>query len=209
MNMLTQLFDPLQRAAVAFFKHDVALRRTGGSVHIVLEQRGGPPPKPTRQELALRKQEEELALAMRQLGDLLAGLPGRRRAMRHLVLVEQALGERGFGALHTLPIDVLRHALSQLEGLVTNWSPEGLANVRSKMAVAIIDRRHAGVSAEGDASPTAAVLDAGSSQLPCLPEVSDFASEDEDALAAAYAALSLAPATPATPAIQAELQATI
>ena len=35
---------------------------------------------------------------------------------------------------------VLRRALDQFEGLVTNWSPEGLANLRSKMAVTVIDR---------------------------------------------------------------------
>jgi hypothetical protein len=42
------LFSPLRQAAVAFFKHDVALRREPGGVQIVLEERGpgGQPASP-------------------------------------------------------------------------------------------------------------------------------------------------------------------
>lgn len=193
-KMLTHLLDPLQRAAIAFFKHDVALRRTNGSVQIVLKQRGGPPPKPTRQELALRKEAQDLALIREQLADLLGGLPQARQGMPHLLFVQRALDKNGFEAVHKLPLDVLRPALAQLERLVTNWSPEGLANLRSKMAVSIIERTRGEAAGEDDSSPTAAVLDAGSSQLPSLGEVSELGCDDEEALAAAYAALgSLAP----------------
>jgi hypothetical protein len=52
------LFSPLRQAAVAFFKHDVALRREPGGVQIVLEERGpGGQRLPSRAELA-RKQEK-------------------------------------------------------------------------------------------------------------------------------------------------------
>ncbi|HLL18237.1 MAG TPA: hypothetical protein VK439_05600 [Rubrivivax sp.] len=206
--MLTQLFDPLQRAAIAFFKHDVALRRTNGSVQLVLQQRGGPPPKPTRQELALIKEQQDLALMQRQLADLLAGLPQARQSVPHLLFVQRALAKQGLEALHTLPLDVLRSALAQLERLVTNWSPEGLANLRSKMAVSIIDRGRVEVAGEGAASPTAAVLDAASSQLPSLGEVSELGCDDEEALAAAYAALgSFAPTAAAGQPEQSDLRA--
>jgi len=195
--MLTQLFDPLQRAAIAFFKHDVALRRTNGSVQLVLQQRGGPPPKPTRQELALIKEQQDLA-----------GLPQARQSVPHLLFVQRALAKQGLEALHTLPLDVLRSALAQLERLVTNWSPEGLANLRSKMAVSIIDRGRVEVAGEGAASPTAAVLDAASSQLPSLGEVSELGCDDEEALAAAYAALgSFAPTAAAGQPEQSDLRA--
>jgi hypothetical protein len=190
MKLLTQLFNPLQRAATAFFRHDLALRRTERGVHIVLEQRGGPPPKPSREELDRRRQNEELVLMRSQLAELLASLPESRSTMRHLVFVEHALGKKGIRALHKLPIDVLQPALTQLEGLVTNWSPEGLANLRSKMAVAIIERERMGPDAEGDAYRTSQMLESDMTGAAALPEVDvEIEIDENDALAAAYAAL--------------------
>lgn len=188
MKLLSQLFQPLQRAATAFFKHDLALRRTGRGLQIVLEQRGAPAGQPDGHDLARRKQDEELALMRRQLADLLAGLPDTRSAMRHLSFVEHALARKGLRALHKLPIDVLKRALAQLEGLVTNWSPEGLANLRSKMAVALIERERMDPEAEADAYRTSAMLDSELTGPSALPEV-QAETDDEEALAAAYAAL--------------------
>ena len=90
---------------------------------------------------------------------------------------------------------MLQRALEQLEGLVTNWSPVGLANLRSKMAVAIIDREQMDPEAEADAYRTAAVLDAEEEEAePPADEVEP--ESDDDALAAAYAAMgNFAPAT--------------
>jgi hypothetical protein len=160
MKLLNHLLNPLQRAATAFFKHDLALRRTERGLHIVLQERGAPTGKPSREALIKRKQDEELALMRRQLTELLTSLPEARSTMRHLAFVEHALGKKGLRALHKLPIDVLQSALTQLEGLVINWSPEGLANLRSKMAVAIIDREQKDPAAEADAYRTSAMLDA-------------------------------------------------
>lgn len=184
------LFSPLRQAAVAFFKHDVALRREPGGVQIVLEERGpGGQRLPSRAELARKQEKLEVALMLEQLDGLLSDMPETRQTMRHLVFVEQALAKKGLKALHKLPLNVLQHALAQLEGLVTNWSPVGLANLRSKMAVAIIDRDHLDHDAEADVYRTAAVLDV---PLPppavCAPE-SALGPSDDDALAAAYAAL--------------------
>lgn len=187
MKLLTQLLAPLQRAATAFFKHDLALRRTGRSVHIVLEKRGASTGEPSREELVKRKRDQELALMRRQLAELLASLPASRNTARHLVFVEHALAKKGLRALDKLPIDVLQAALAQLEGLVTNWSPEGLANLRSKMAVAIIHRERMDPETEADAYRTSAMLDADLPPVPALPEVEQ--GTDDEALAAAYAAL--------------------
>lgn len=190
------LFSPLRQAAVAFFKHDVALRREEGGVQIVLEERGpgGKHHVPSRAELAQQKQKAELALMLEQLAGLLNDLPETRQTMRHLVFVEQALVKKGLKALHKVPLDVLQHALAQLEGLVTNWSPVGLANLRSKMAVAIIDRDHLDHDAEADAYRTAAILDTPSPAAVLPPPVTNIGPSDDEALAAAYAALgALAP----------------
>lgn len=192
MRVLLNIFNPVRRAAVAFFKHDLALRKDPAGLQIVLESRAvtavspKKPKKDSRADLAARKEKQDLAMILEQLGGLLAEVPETRAALRHLVFVEHALQKKGLRALHKLPMDVLQRAHEQLEGLVVNWSPVGLASLRSKMAVAIIDREHMDPEAEADAYRTAAVMDTPPVE-PEQPEVSTLS--EDDALAAAYAAL--------------------
>jgi hypothetical protein len=214
MSALSTLLKPLARAAAAFFKHDLTVRREGEVVRVVLEQRPAVPSKRDRREQdERRKANEEVALIRSELAALLNQLPETRRTMRHLVFVEQALAKKGLRALHKIPLDVLQHALAQLEGLVLNWSPAGLANLRSKMAVAVLDREHHDPDAEADAYRTAAVLDSapaprratGGLAAPESPEQTVIRSEDE-ALAAAYAALgAMSPDTQSGVEMQGEL----
>jgi hypothetical protein len=200
--VLSSFVQSLRAASAAFFKHDVALKRADDGVRIVLKQRPGDARAPTREEIAVRREGQELALMQAQLAELLGELPETRHTMRHLVFVEQALAKKGLKALHKLPLDVLQRALEQLEGLVTNWSPVGLASLRSKMAVAIIDREHQDPEAEADAYRTAAVLD----HAPAQPPVEVEERSDDEALAAAYAALgNLAPGGTAGVELQGEL----
>jgi hypothetical protein len=171
------------------------LRRDPGGLQIVLEPKAPAAEprkakKPSRADAAVQKEKQELALILQQVQELLDEVPDTRAALRHLVFVEQALQKKGLRALHKLPLDVLKRALEQLEGLVTNWSPVGLANLRSKIAVAIIDREHMDPEAEADAYRTAAVLDNRPDPVP-EPEPGPETSQvsDDEALAAAYAAL--------------------
>lgn len=187
---LFRLVHGIRAAVQAFFKADVALQRQTDGVHIVLKDRPPPAPKPgkpaTREELVARRDKEELQLMLEQLAQLLDELPETRDTLRHLVFVEKALAKKGLRALHKLPLDVLQRALEQLEGLVTNWTPAGLASLRSRMAVSIIDREHMDPEAEADAFRTAAVIDT----MPVVPQAAQAAEcSDDEALAAAYAAL--------------------
>jgi hypothetical protein len=207
MRAFLRFFSPLRHAATAFFKHDLALRRGASGVELVLEERSEDPARParpsrqSRAEMAERKIREEGAVILQQLAALLDEQPETRQTLRHLVFVEQALGKKGLRALHKLPLNVLQRALEQLEGLVTNWSPVGLASLRSKMAVAILDREHHDPEAETDAYRTAAVLDTA----PVTAPEPDTSSDDE-ALAAAYAALgAAAPVEAVAVQMQAEL----
>lgn len=205
MNPIAKLLNPIRRATAAFFKHDLALKRERDGLHIILEakpaegsvakaeeanKKKAKPTKGEREKAAERKAAEELALIRAQLAELLDEFPETRQAMRHLVLVEQAVAKKGVRVLHKLPVEVLQRAHEQLEGLVTNWSPMGLASLRSKMAVAILDREHAGPEVEADVYRTAAIVDPLAhladprSEQPEAEEVSD-----DEALAAAYAAL--------------------
>jgi hypothetical protein len=199
MSFLSLLFKPLRRAYSAVFRQHVSLRVAKGQVRVVLRDDPMKPAEhrePSRAELAARKERQEVVLIQRQLAELLNDLPETRATLRHLVFVEKALDRKGLRALHKLPLDVLQRALEQLEGLVVNWSPVGLAALRSKMAVAIIDREtHVNpVDAEADAYRTAAVMDT----LPAEEFKTGLeVRTDDDALAAAYAALGdLAPGTP-------------
>jgi hypothetical protein len=50
------------------------------------------------------------------------------------------LAKHGLKALDEVPVEVLSTALKQFESIVVNWSDPHLAELRSKMAVAEIDR---------------------------------------------------------------------
>ena len=200
-----RLLRTLGQGVVAFFRNDIELKREPGGVKVVLQaQPPKPSPRQTREHVAAKRESEELKLMRIQLAELLDELPDTRAALKHLVFVEHAIGKRGLKALHKLPVDVLEKALLQLEGLVTNWSPVGLASLRSKMAVAIIDREHRNpeAEAEADAYRTAAVMEPLPEEAVAAPQRGDT---DDEALAAAYAALGhLAPAA-AEVEVQAEL----
>ncbi|MCE2907387.1 MAG: hypothetical protein O9343_04615 [Burkholderiaceae bacterium] len=199
MGVLSRILKPIVQAATAFFRHDLALKRGEQGVAIVLEARPAPSRKPSRREQredeARRLARAELDMVLQQLKALLDEFPGSRVTLRQLVFVETALQKKGLKALHKLPLPVLEKSLEQLEGLVTNWSPAGLASLRSRMAVAIIDREHQDPEREADAYRTAAVLDPQHASeargpgpapraAPTEPEPSD-----DEALAAAYAQL--------------------
>ena len=149
MPTLTRLMQPLRRVAQAFFQSDVTLRRGEGGVRLMLAERCADPTArpPNRADLLAEKHKRELRLMLSQLADVLGEMPDNRDTLRHLVFVEHALTKKGLRALKKMPLDVLKRALDQFEGLVVNWSPEGLANLRSKMAVTVIDREtHPGLT---------------------------------------------------------------
>lgn len=194
------LLKRVSQGVAAFFTHDVEIKRADDGVKLVLQHAPAAAKAPTREQEAARLAKQELALMREQLAELLDDLPETRQTLRHLVFVEHAIRKHGLKALHKLPVDVMERALSQLEGLVTNWSPVGLASLRSKMAVAIIDRDHRN-PAEDEVHRTAAVMDT----LPPAPPEELQDTTDDDALAAAYAALgNLAPGA-ATVEMQGEL----
>jgi DNA-binding PucR family transcriptional regulator len=166
-------------------------------MHLVLQTRdAGADRRPrvdTPNEKATRRQTEELKLVLSQLGALLDDQPEIRKAMRHLAFVERALAKAGFQALSTMPRDLLQHALQQLEGLVINWSPAGLAALRSKMAVAVIDLERTPTTTQTPREEYRSTFPLGLDDAANLPTVQVHS--DQATLSAVYAALgSAAPA---------------
>jgi len=188
MPVIRRLLKPLHQAVVAFFSHDLAFKRSRQGLEVVLERRPrSKSRKVSQQEAKAQQEREELRQMLQELDALLDEQPGSRQTLRHISFLQEALNKKGLRALHKVPLDVLQRALEQLESLVTNWSPVGLANLRSKMAVAIIDREHMDPDAEAEAYKTSALMDSGLG-VPGLPDVE--VRTDDEALAAAYASLS-------------------
>lgn len=188
-------FAVLKTAFKAFFQQDLVLQRDAGRLHVALTEPGQAtkPRPPSRAEKVARKEAEDLVQARADLAALLDEDPALRSTMRHLAFIEEALGKKGWKALRKVPLDILQRALDQLENLVTNWSKPGLACLRSKMAVAVLDREHQDVDAEADAYKTAAVLDSPQVVAEQAIEAAKASSaEDESAaLLATYAAMGI------------------
>ena len=143
MDPLNKALKPLKEAARSFFRDDVRLRLRDGRVQFELEA----PPHPGVARAAVsdaERRERDLLQSIRlQLAEVLDELPLLRDDHKHLAFLEQALAVQGLSAIERAPPQALERALVQLEGLVSNWAPVGLATLRSKMAVAVRARRRA------------------------------------------------------------------
>lgn len=80
----------------------------------------------------------------RELTAVLDAHAGSREVFRYLAHFERQLARRGLKTLDEMPVKRLRRALAQFEAIVTNWSPPNLADLRSRMAVAVSVRDSAG-----------------------------------------------------------------
>jgi hypothetical protein len=188
MSAVPRWFKPLKQIVDAIFRHDLTLRRDAQGVRVLINDRatGGGKGRLSPAEEAAVKEKREVDLMRSQLAAVLDEQPETRNTMRHLAFVDQALGKKGLGALDKLPLELMRRALDQFEGLVTNWSPVGLAGLRAKMAVAII-RRESMDTDEGPNSYRTSTLHETRPPRDAAGVVV-LEPEDEEALEAAYAA---------------------
>jgi len=73
----------------------------------------------------------------RELAAMLDEHEGSREVFRYLAHFERQLGKKGLRVLDEMSVTRLRRALAQFEAIVTNWSSTNLADLRSRMAVAV------------------------------------------------------------------------
>ena len=73
----------------------------------------------------------------RELAVMLDEHEGSREVFRYLAHFERQLGKKGLRVLDEMSVKRLRRALAQFEAIVTNWSSTNLAELRSRMAVAV------------------------------------------------------------------------
>ncbi len=138
--------------------HHLRLERRGINLHVVLQDPASPAepaaaPRHPPSRAVHGLDEARVDLIGSQLRALLKRHPQSRSVLRHLAYVEGALRKQGAEALDEVPVDVLRAALQQLEGLVTNWQQEGLAELRSRLAVAVVERAEQQAAADAAAAP--------------------------------------------------------
>ncbi|MBZ8140132.1 hypothetical protein CLD22_09525 [Rubrivivax gelatinosus] len=142
MSSARSPFGALKKAFDAVFRQDLGLQRRAGGVRLVLRGRDAAPAQApsTPADLERQRREQELLQAREDLTRLLDEDHTSRAALRHLAVLEHALGRIGWQALERLPLDVLQRAHAQLEDRVTNWSARGLACLRSRLAVTVAER---------------------------------------------------------------------
>ena len=99
----------------------------------------GPTPGSLRAQARDEKRRLERPMK-RALYQLLEQHPSSRQLMRHLDLVERTLHSGGLDALKAVPVRVIAKALTQMERLVSDWSPVGLAELRSRLAMMVKTR---------------------------------------------------------------------
>lgn len=105
------------------------------------KSRTAPVGRPQQAVTGMTQREiEEMKLILEQLDEALGKDPSIRPRVRHMAALERALREMGWAALRDMPIEHLQTAKNQFEALITNWSPRGLAVLRSRMAIEILER---------------------------------------------------------------------
>jgi len=129
------LLTPLRFMARILFG-DLRLERDGPNFHIRIAA-ATPDIEPRAQR---EKDIAEAAPLRAALKQLLDSHPKARKVLRHLRYVERALATQGLAAVAAMPVDVLAVALRQLDAIVANWSNRHLADLRSRMAVAVLAR---------------------------------------------------------------------
>ena len=94
-------------------------------------------------EQAREKTRKQVRHMRRDLHALLSQHLSSRQLMRHLATVERTLRTEGLAGFEAMPVRVVATALTELERLVWDWSPTGLAELRSRMAVIVKSRPRA------------------------------------------------------------------
>jgi hypothetical protein len=115
---------------------DLKLERDGRDFHIRIAA-APPGAEPQASSEAAIAEAAPLRAALKALLD---SHPQARKVLRHLRYVERALATQGLAALAGIPVDVLAVALGQLDSIASDGSNRRLADLRSKMALAVLAR---------------------------------------------------------------------
>ena len=118
----------------------VRLRKRGGRWKLLLE-RPMPPQLATAKAKASEAFVSDLPLHTMQaeLRRLLRQHREAPRFLRHLAYIERTMRLSGPESLSTLPLEVQKRGLEQLESIVMDWRVEGLAELRLRLTTLVAD----------------------------------------------------------------------
>lgn len=127
-------------------------------------------------KLVAKARSVERKNARRMRADLFSMLeqhPSSRELVRSLAVLEHTLQRKGFEGVERLPPKLLARALTDLERLVRDWSPIGLAELRSRLAVLVKNKpvQAEPPVTEGPASKISVYADLDSAQPTAVTEV--------------------------------------
>lgn len=119
------------RSVCQVFTGQLGLERRGGALHVVIKPAANvnvaapePPAAPVDPGVSLMRGE---------LKALLDGHPMARQVLPALAELERLLGAYGEQALAAMQPPVLGRSSEELESIVKDWSPAGLATLRARM----------------------------------------------------------------------------
>lgn len=144
------------RDKLGLLNRSIKLERSEGKVRVSLApERSG-----VAEKAGVTANTAADAIPLRtELKDLLSRCPGAREVLPHLAGVEHALKTQGLAAFDTLPPRVLQRAAAQLESVVTEPVNAGIAELRSRLGVALKNHEKAEQAASRRAAPSSFLVD--------------------------------------------------
>ena len=129
--------------------------RTDGKPRNPESERGGSAAKAGTQD----NSDPAVKLMRGELKELFSRCPGAREVLPHLAGVEQALKVRGLAAFDSLPQRVIARAKAQLESVATEPVSAGIAELRSRIGVALQKHERIEQAASRRAGPSSFLVD--------------------------------------------------
>jgi hypothetical protein len=121
------------RDKLGLLNRTIKLERSDGKVRVTLDST-----QASANKTPVGVSADAPVQAMRQeLKELLNRCPGSREVLPHLAGLEHAIKTQGLAAFETLPQRVLQRASGQLESVVTEPVSAGIAELRSRIGVAL------------------------------------------------------------------------
>jgi hypothetical protein len=144
------------RDKLGLLNRSIKLDRTEGKVRVSFEaERPGAAPKGA----AAAPAASDAKHLRDELKALLNRCPGAREVLPHLAGVEQALKTQGLAAFDSLPPRVLQRAATQLESVLAEPVSAAIAELRSRLCVALKNHEKAELAASRRAAPSSFLVD--------------------------------------------------
>lgn len=127
------------RSAWRALTGQLTLRREGGKLRVAVDDKPAAKsaaPRATPAAAAPQTEDQRMTAA---LAAVLDPHPRSRKVFRHLAVIEVTLRKQGAEGVKQLPPAVVATALSQLQGLVDDWSGPGLTALRRMLSVEALE----------------------------------------------------------------------